>query len=110
MPTTIPKILGQNKPDPGVDTNLFTVPTGKQAQFSLFVCNQGSEIDRFTIALIPAGEAELPSSYIAFDTPLIGHAVFAASGLYLNGDDQVKVICQNGQISFTATGIEVDPV
>lgn len=110
MPTTTPKILGQNKPDPGVDTNLFTVPAGKQVQFSIFVCNQYPELDRFTIALIPAGEAELPSSYIAYDTPLIGNGVFAASGMYLNSEDQVKVICQNGQISFTATGIEVDPI
>lgn len=110
MPLTTPRILGQNKPDAGVDTNLFTVPAGKQVQFSLFVCNQGSEIDRFTIALIPAGEAEIPSQYIAYDTPLIGNGVFAASGLYMNGNDQVKVMSMNGNFSFTATGMLIDPV
>lgn len=110
MPSTTPRILGQNKPDALVNTNLFTVTAGKQAQFSLFVCNQGAAIDRFTIALIPAGEAELPSSYIAYNTPLIGNGVFAASGIYLNGNDQVKVTSQLGQVSFTATGIEINPI
>ena len=107
MTTTLPRILGQKKPDAMVDTNLFTVTPGNQAQFSLFVCNQGDYIDRFTISLIPAGEIESPSTYIAYDTPLVGHGVFAASGLYLNGNDQVKVMTQGGNISITATGIEV---
>lgn len=109
MTSTLPRILGQKKPDPLVDTNLFTVASGNQAQFSLFVCNQSDYMDRFTISLIPAGEVESPSTYIAYDTPLLGHGVFAASGLYLNGNDQVKVMTMGGNISITATGIEVIP-
>jgi hypothetical protein len=109
MGYTTPRLLGQNKPDALVNTNLFTVTTGNQVQFSLFVCNQDSEIDRFTVALIPAGEPETLNTYIAYRTPLIGNGVFAASGLYLNSGDQVVVESENGYISFTATGIEIAP-
>lgn len=109
MTTTTPRLLGQNKPDAGVNTNLFTVTTGNKVQFSLFVCNQNSAIDRFTVALVLAGEPETASSYIAFRTPLIGNGVFAASGLYLNSGDQVIIESENGNISFTATGIEIAP-
>lgn len=109
MANTTPRLLGQNKPDATVNTNLFTVTTGNQVQFSLFVCNQGPEIDQFTVALVPAGEPETVNTYIAYKTPLIGHGVFAASGLYLNSGDMVMVESLNGDVSFTATGIEITP-
>jgi hypothetical protein len=109
MANTTPRLLGQSIPDGAVNTNLFTVTTGNQVQFSLFVCNQGPAIDRFTVALVPAGEPETNSTYIAYRTPLIGYGVFAASGLYLNSGDQVLVESLNGFMSFTATGIEITP-
>lgn len=109
MANTTPRLLGQNKPDAGVNTNLFTVTSGNQVQFSLFVCNQDSEIDRFTVSLVPSGEPETVNTYIAYRTPLIGNGVFAASGLYLNSGDMVMVESELGQVSFTATGIEITP-
>lgn len=109
MATTLPRILGQNKPDALVNTTLFTVTLGNQVQFSMFVCNQDDDMDRFTIALIPNGETESSARYIASNTPLLGHGVFAASGLYLNSGDQVKIQSDRGMISFTATGIEILP-
>lgn len=109
MANSTPKLLGQNKPDPNVNTNLFTVTAGNQVQFSLFVCNQSPLIGRFTVALVPAGEPETASNYIAYRTQLNGGGVFAASGLYLNGGDQVIVESTTGLFSFTATGIEITP-
>lgn len=109
MTSTLPRILGQNKPDPQVDTTLFTVAGSNQVQFSLFVCNQGDDIDRFTVSLIQSGGIETPATYIAYDTPLIGHGVFAASGLYLNSGDMVMIRSVGGTISFTASGIELIP-
>lgn len=109
MANTLPRILGQNKPDAMVDTTLFTVSSGNQVQFSLFVCNQGDTLDQFTVSLIQSGGLETPATYIAYKTPLIGHGVFAASGLYLSGQDTVLVSSENGNTSFTATGIEITP-
>jgi hypothetical protein len=104
-----PKILGQNKPTAMIDTNLFTVATGHQAQVSIFVANQGDDYDRFTIALVPSGQSEQPENYLAYNTPLVANGVLAFSGIYLNSEDRVQVSTLLGQCSFTATGVDFTP-
>lgn len=101
-----PQIFGQQKPDALINTNLFTVTLGMSAQISIFVANQNNDYDRFTIALIPYSQSEQPENYLAYATPLSANGVLAFSGIYLNGGDQVWVQTQNGNCSFTATGIE----
>lgn len=109
MSNTIPRILGQSKPDILVDTTLFTVTDGHQAQFSVFIANQNNVIDYFTIALVPNGQLEQGSSFIAFNTAIVANGVLAFSGLFLNSGDRVQVSSVFGNCSFTATGIEVIP-
>ena len=104
MPQT-PSILGQNFPDAGIDTTLLTVAYQQQMQFSVFIANHSIDIDRITIALIPDGAPETSASYIAFNTPLLGNAVLAFSGLFLNGGDRVQILSENGTTSFVATGV-----
>lgn len=104
MPQT-PNILGQNFPDAGIDTTLLTVAYGQQAQFSVFIANHDILIDRITIALIPNGGSETEANYIAFRTPIIGNAVMAFAGLFLNSGDRVQILSENGTTSFSATGI-----
>lgn len=101
----IPSILGQNKPDAGVHTNLFTVALNTQAQFSIFVANQGDSMDKVTISLIPDGGSETDATYIAYETPILAHAVMAFAGLFMKANDQVIIYTQNGTTSFTATGM-----
>lgn len=103
-----PSILGQNLPDANIDTNLFTVAVGKQVQFSIFVANQSDVMDRITIALIPDSGPETPANYIAYQTPILGNAVMAFGGLFMNDRDKVMVLTANGTTSFTATGIITD--
>jgi len=103
------KVFGQNKPDAGFDTNLFTVAIDNQAQFSIFVANQSNTYERFTIAIVPNSQSEQPENYIAYNTYLYPNGVIAFSGLYLNSGDKVQVSSENGNCSFTATGIDFSP-
>ncbi len=103
-----PKIFGQQKPDANINTNLFTVTTGHNAQVSIFVANQSEDYDRFTIALIPFSQSQQPENYLAFNTPLSANGVLAFSGIYLNSGDTVFVSTNLGQCSFTATGIDFE--
>lgn len=105
----MPSILGQNYPDAGLDTTLFTVGIGNQVQFSIFVSNHSSDYDRVTIYLLPNGGTEDPSRYIAFNTPVLGNAVMAFAGLNMNSEDRVVVKAENGTTSFVATGILTTP-
>lgn len=109
MPSTTPKLLGQKKPAADVETVLFTVASGHQVQFSVFVCNQSPVLDRFTVALIPNGGTLNAANYIAYNTPLIGNGVFSASGLFLGSGDKVEVTSGGGNVSITATGIDITP-
>ena len=101
----VPSIIGQNYPDAGIDTNLFTVADGEQAQFSIFIANHVAVPDRINVALIPMGGTETTASYIASNTQVIGNSVLAFSGLFLNSGDMVQISSRNGTTSFTATGI-----
>lgn len=105
----VPSIIGQNYPDAGIDTNLFTVANDQQVQFSIFIANQASNPDRITIALIANGGTENEACYIASNTQIISHSVLAFSGLFLNSNDRVQVKSINGSSSFTATGIISTP-
>lgn len=104
-----PKIFGQNKPDAGIDTNLFTVSGTNQAQISIFVANQNDDWERFSIALVPNNQSEQPENYLAYNTLLSKNGVLAFSGIYLNSGDKVQVSSENGGCSFTATGIDFSP-
>jgi hypothetical protein len=109
MSTTTPRIFGQAKPVALIQTSLITVGPSAQAQVSLFVCNQGDSIDRFSIELIPSGSGEDPSRYIAYNTPILGNGVFAVAGISLNSGDSIQVLTTNGNCSITATGIQINP-
>ena len=104
-----PQILGQSLPTAGVDTTLATLPLNGTGQISVYICNQSSAIDTFSVALVPNGQVSPPIdqlyNYIAFNTPILGNSVFAYSSLYLNSGDRLQVISTNGSCSFTATGI-----
>ena len=107
MSTTTPRIFGQAKPVAEIQTTLITVANNAQAQVSLFVCNQGDSIDRFSIELIPSGDSPDPSRYIAYLTPILGNAVFAVAGVSMSSGDSIVVVSTNGNCSFTATGFEL---
>ena len=107
MTTTTPQIFGQAKPVANIQTNLLTVGLSEQAQISLFVCNQGSNQDNFSIELIPDGDSPDLSRYIAYNTPILANGVFAVAGVSLNSGDSVWVKTTNGNCSITATGFSI---
>lgn len=102
--TTIPKIFGQAKPDADVLTVLYTVPVGKRAQVTIFVCNQNNSAETFSIQL--RRQLDLPETYISYNTILISNGVFAFSSIGLDIGESVWVKSTYGNASFTATGIE----
>ena len=108
MSLNTPRIFNQLKPTDTEDpTLLYTVITNTRAQVTLFVCNQRSDIEFFRIALVPAGGTLIDARYIAFDTPLAANGMFSATGIGLNQGDSIYVRSNFGQLSFTATGIQL---
>jgi hypothetical protein len=108
-----PKIFGQVKPAAAhLNQGPYVVypPQNPRAQVTLFVCNQDTNTDYFTIALLPAGSNinDLTTRYVANNTQLIGNGVFSIAGIGLGPKDTIQVSSTYGNLSFTATGIELD--
>lgn len=109
MTTYTPKIFAQLKPaDTTNVTQMYTVPSGKQAQVTVFVCNQSGAAESFRIALVPSGGSPTTARFIAWDTPLTGNGVFSVTGIGLASGESLWVKSALGNLSFTATGIELD--
>ena len=109
MGTYTPKIFAQLKPtDTTNATQMYSVPTGKQAQVTVFVCNQSGAAEFFRIALVPSGGSPTTARFIAWDTPLTGNGVFSVTGIGLASGESLWVKSALGNLSFTATGIELE--
>ena len=107
MTITTPRIFGQLLPlNTAAPSILYTAPAGRQAQVTLFVCNQSGSVEYFRIALVQFGQTLINARYIAWDTPITNNGMFSAAGIGLNSGDSIWVKSATGQLSFTATGIE----
>lgn len=73
----------------------------------MFVCNQTASVEFFRIALVQSGSGLTDARYIAFDSPLAGNGVFSVAGIGLNEGDSIYVRSTSGNLSFTATGIQL---
>lgn len=112
MSVNTPRIFNQLKPpaplNPSADpTLLYTVSNGTRAQVTMFVCNQSSDIEFFRIALVPAGGTLINARFIAWDSPLASNGIFSVSGIGLNQGDSILVRSSLGNLSFTATGLQL---
>lgn len=108
MVTQTPKIFAQQYPAAGIDTNLFTVLSGHNAQLTVFVANHSPNEDSISVALVPEGTANTtPPNYIAYQTRILGNGCVAFSGLFLDDGDQVRVTSAAGTSSFVASGVDI---
>lgn len=107
MTVNTPRIFAQLKPTDTTNvTVMYTVPTGKKAQVTLFVCNQDSPVEFFRIAVVPVAATVTAARYVAYDTVLTGNGVFSVTGIGLDSGESLWVKSSFGNLSFTATGIE----
>ena len=105
--STTSKILGQNKPAAAIDITLYTVPDGVEAEVNLFVCNQSVDSDKIRIALVPSGETLAKKHYIFYDSAIGSNHTLNVTGIGLKAGSTIHVYSENGNVSFTATGLEV---
>ncbi len=105
------KVLGQVAPVATTNTTLYTVPASTQTVVSsVYVCNRGSVIDTFRIAIRPAGAALNVKHYIYFDVPIpVGDTFAATVGFTLDTTDVVTVWAGTTDLSFSIYGTEITP-
>lgn len=102
------KILGQVLPGVATDTPVYAVVPSRQTLFeTIAVCNQAGTATTFRVRISQGGAALNPKQYIFFDLALNSNdTYFAVLNIKLAPLDSVHVESGNGQVSFTACGIE----
>jgi hypothetical protein len=103
------KVLGQSAPSAATNTNLYTVPSGKQAVIStITVTNRGSSSQSYRLAVRPDGASISPEHYIAYDVAIAANDTTALTiGLSLGSDDVLTAYASSASMSFGVFGSEI---
>ena len=99
------KSLGASIPTAGVDTALYTVPTGKTVtDVTVFVCNQAATASETIVAVVPSGQTVGPVYYI-LDTTVGAKESVQVSGISLVAGDKIYVkSVGTSSVSYQAFG------
>ncbi len=102
------KILGQANPSSGSLTDVYTVPSGKDASVSsIVVSNRTTGSGYFSVSVAVSGSADDPKQYLYYEIPTPGSETFIATvGVSLSTFDVVRVR-STGNMSFNVFGTEV---
>jgi hypothetical protein len=109
MPTRY-KVLGQSAPAATTDTNIYTVPSAKEAVVStIVVANRNAASRLFRIAVRPAGATLANEHYVAFDTTVAGgDSTTLTLGITLATTDVITGRSATTDLSFSVFGSEID--
>jgi len=104
------KTLGQSAPAATTLTDIYTVPASKNVVVSsVIVCNRGNTTTTFRISVAPSGAADSNEQYYYYDVPISKNNTFVATiGVGMLETDVLRVYAGNADLSFNATGVEVD--
>lgn len=108
MPQTH-KVLGQANPSAATLTTLYTVPSSTQSVAStLTICNQGSTLATYRVAVRPAGATATAQHYVVYDAPVAAYdTVFLTVGIAVNTTDVVSVYASSASVAFSLFGVEI---
>ncbi len=108
MPTVY-KVLGQSNPAATTATTLYTVPSATSTVVStITVCNIGTTVGTFRIAIRPAGATLANQHYLAYDATLNGLDMMTFTlGVTLATTDVITVYGSSANFAFSVFGSEI---
>jgi hypothetical protein len=103
------KVLGQSSPSATTNTDIYTVPSGKQTVIStIMVANRAASTASYRIAVRPDGNALASQHYIAYDVTIGANDSTALTiGLSLGADDVLTAYASSASLSFGVFGSEI---
>ena len=102
------KVLGQANLVTASNTDIYTVPAGRQAVISTVnVCNTNTSNSTFRLAVRPAGAALSSRHYLHFDTSVPAlDSLNISLGITMGNTDVVTAETRLGNISISIFGSE----
>ncbi len=103
------KVLAQAAPIATTDTELYTVPAGRETVVStLMIANRSSSVTTtYRIAIVPSGGTLGNQHYMAYNIPVepLDSATIAI-GITLRAGDKIIVYVSAENLSFSVFGVE----
>lgn len=87
------------------DTTVYTVPGGKQAAFSVNLCNRSSSDIKVRIALTD-GSATANKNYIEYDTIIPANGMLERTGIVMADGEKINAYASATGISAVVYGVE----
>ena len=103
------KVLGQLNPAANTQTTLYTVPSSNSAVISsITICNQGSTLATFSLAVQVAGATITNKQYLNFNTPVPANdTIHMTLGMTLAATDVISANANTTSVSFNVFGSEI---
>jgi hypothetical protein len=103
------KVLGQSSPSATTNTDIYTVPSGKQAVVStITVANRAATTATYRFAIRPDNESLNVKHYIAYDVAIGANDTTALTiGVSLGADDVLTAYASTASVSFGVFGSEI---
>ena len=98
-------ILAQSSPTLNTDTDLYTVPSGDEAEVKVLVAERGGAAATFRVWVAPSGAATSNEQYIAYDEALAANESLTSAVFRVDGGDVVRIRASTSNVSFTLTGV-----
>jgi hypothetical protein len=100
--------IAQVAPATDTDTDLYTVPANKRANFNIRIAERGGGAGTIRIGIRPLGAALANIHYIAYDVAFSANTTFVYENITLSATGVVTVRANTANFTFTAEGTEVD--
>lgn len=103
------KVLGQSSPSATTNTDIYTVPSAKEAVIStIVICNRAGSAASYRIAVRPNGATIANSHYIAYDITIGANDSTALTmGITVDASDVITVYSSNTNLTFSLFGSEI---
>jgi len=104
------KILGSSNPSATTETDIYTVPAGKEALAAVFITNLSTSAGAtIRVAVGSNGAGSIANSdYIAYEVQLDPRMVIKLHPIALDTGDIITVYASTANVTFKATGLEID--
>lgn len=102
-----PKVDWAGSTPGAVLTALYTVPTGRRANCTLFVAERAGAVNAYRVAVSPNGAGISNTHYIAYDSGLNGNETRSLSFKAESGDI-VRVYATDANVTFALNYYEED--
>jgi hypothetical protein len=103
------KVLGQSAPAATTATDVYTVPSAKEAVIStVVIANRAATAGSFRLSIRPNGATQADQHYLAYDVPIAANdSTTLTLGITMDAADVLTFYASSADMSINVFGTEI---